>query len=440
MRVNKRKSLALSMVAAIALAGCGAVATAAGLPAATTARLTSNTALPTTTSVIRLDGPLPVNSSVAALQNAFENVYDEVNPSVVTIEVVSQATSPFGRQQVQQGLGSGFVWDTKGNIVTNNHVIDGATQITVVFSDGTTAAATLVAADPQSDLAVIKVNVPASQFKPVHMGDSTQVQVGQLAVAIGNPFGEQSTMTTGVISALGRFLPTDLNASGPTYQIPDVIQTDTPINPGNSGGVLLDLSGNVIGVTSAIESSAGSNSGVGFAIPAEIVNRVVPALISNGHYDHPYLGLSGTDLTSDIATVMGLDASQRGALVATVTAGGPAATAGIQGSDSTATIGGQQEPVGGDVIIAINGQPVKTFNDLVSYLEASARVGDKVTLTILRNGKQMDISLMLGVRPATSSQTIGNQLQRSPFRSNPNQSNPFQNVPNQDQGTPTTGT
>ncbi len=406
----KKNSILLSLVLALVLAGCSLATPSAKAPLATLAPASTvgpaqtsyAPAAPATTST--LDAPVAANGTVAALQEAFQNVYTNVNPSVVAINVVSRATVPFGRgssPQMQQGLGSGFVWDTNGNIVTNNHVIDGADQITVVFYDGTEAPAKLVAADSQSDLAVVKVDVAASLLKPVRMGDSTKVKVGQFSIAIGNPYGEQNTMTTGIISALGRFLPSDLNAQGPSYQIPDMLQTDAPINPGNSGGVLLDIDGNVLGVTSAIESAAGSSAGIGFAIPAEIVNKVIPALISTGKYDHPYLGLSGADLTPALATAMNLDAKQRGALIATVSSGGPAATAGVVGSTTTATVNGQQTTVGGDVIVAIDGQQVKTFNDVVSYLAVSTKVGQKVTLTMLRDGKQVSVTVTLGARPTT---------------------------------------
>jgi len=420
----------LFIIAALVIAGCG-FSLAGGAPKSPANTPTSKAPLANTSfaaapaATVTPNPDQPLTGVVAALQATFEQIYNEVSPSVVTLQVVSQSSgstlrSPFGFQgpQIQQGLGSGFVWDTQGHIVTNNHVVDGATQITVVFSDGSTAAATVVGTDPQSDLAVVKVNVPASQLKPVRMGDSNAVKVGQIAIAIGNPFGEQNTMTTGIISALGRFLPVDQNTTGPTYTIPDVIQTDAPINPGNSGGVLLNVQGEVIGVTSAIESPVRASAGIGFAIPAEVVKKVVPALISTGHFDHSYLGISGTDLTPDLAKAMGLPADQRGALVVDVTAGGPAAAAGIQGSKNTATINGRQVPVGGDVIIAIDGQPIKTFNDLVAYLAVSTEVGQKVNLTILRNGKQQTVTVTLGLRPATPPQASGQVV---PFQSTPNQ-------------------
>ena len=239
-------------------------------------------------------------------------------------------------------LGSGFVWDTQGHIVTNNHVVSGADTITVTFADDTTAEATLVGADPNADIAVIKVDVPASQLVPVKMADSTQVQVGQIAIAIGNPFGLQNTMTQGIISALSRTLPVDqaipIPKPEPPSNIPEIIQTDASINPGNSGGVLVDIEGQVIGIPSAIESSTNSNAGIGFVIPAEIVSKVVPELIQNGSYEHPWLGISGTNLNAAINKAMNLATTQQGALVMDVTSGGPASKAGLRAGDQTITM------------------------------------------------------------------------------------------------------
>lgn len=415
--VKKRYSLSVGLIAiALVLVGCSTLASAGALPTATaqtgavpapTVANSTGTVLPTATSANRSAAAADsVNSVVTTLQNTFEQIYNNVTPSIVTIEVMSQVRgSPFGRGSngVQQGLGSGFVWDKNGNIVTNNHVIDGATQISVVFSDGSTAPGKVVGADPQSDLAVVKVDVPADRLHPVQMGSSADVRVGEFVIAIGNPFGEQNTMTSGIISALGRYLPSDVNASGPTYTIPDVIQTDAAINPGNSGGVLVNMQGQVIGVTSAIESQSGSSAGIGFAIPAQVVAKIVPDLIGSGSHAHSYLGISAADMTAEIATAMKLDPGTRGALVVDVTNGGPAEKAGLKASSSTATISGQDEPIGGDVITAIDGKRVQTFNDLVSYLELSTKPGQTVTLTIVRDGKEQTATVTLGARPANSS-------------------------------------
>jgi serine protease Do len=352
----------------------------------------------------------------STFQDMFESIYQTVSPSVVNIDVIESAAStgsssrrnpfghsPSGSAPVAQALGSGFVWDKLGHIVTNNHVINGASSIMVTFSDGTSVPAKVVGTDPNADLAVIQVNAPANLLVPVTVGDTAAVKVGELAIAIGNPFGLQGTMTQGIISGLQRSLPTNLDSTttqtGPTYNIPDIIQTDAPINPGNSGGVLVDTTGNLIGVTAAIESNSNSSAGIGFVIPSEIVQKVVPALISTGVYKHPYLGISGTDLNPELAKAMGLDAATRGALVVDVTAGGPSAKAGLLASTQQVTINGQPANVGGDVITAIDGHAVKSFDDMASYLFVHTDAGQTVTLTVLRQGKSTQVKVTTGVLP-----------------------------------------
>lgn len=355
---------------------------------------------------------------LAAYENTLINIYDQVNPSVVNIRVVSQEV-PFAAQlpdlfpdepqtpdtpqfqpPTNQSLGSGFVWDTEGNIITNNHVVAGAEKIEVTFSDETVTTAELVGADPDSDLAVIHVDLPPEKLQPVVMGNSDSLRVGQLAIAIGNPFGLDGTMTVGIVSALGRSLPaSDGLSAGPVYSIPNVIQTDAPINPGNSGGVLLDDNGEVIGVTAAIESPVRANAGIGFVIPASIVNRVVPQLIENGSFEHPYLGISGISLFPDLAEAMNFDSDQRGAMVAVVTPNGPADKAGLLGSDRQVTIDGLDMDAGGDVITSIDGQPVDDMDDLIAYLSSNSVVGQSVTLSVLRDGQEVEVSVTLEARP-----------------------------------------
>ncbi len=382
MKTNKWIVSAL-LILTLAFAGCTSQngATAPTTPAATSTSPQSSA-----------PGSLP------DIERTVESIYGRTNPSVVNVQVLLPATlsNPGGA-----ALGSGFVWDTQGNLVTNNHVVDGATRITVTFYDGTTVEASLVGADSDSDLAVIKVNTNAVQLQPVTLADSTQLKVGQLAIAIGNPFGLQGTMTVGFISGLGRLLPANENAVGPTYTIPDIIQTDAAINPGNSGGVLLDDTGKVIGVTSSIATTSGTSAGVGFAIPSAIVQQVVPALIKTGHYDHPYLGISVVSLNPDLAGAMNLPPNQRGALVQTVTAGSPADKTGLKASQTPVTINGQQVSVGGDVIIAYNDLLVKSSDDLVTFLARSGSVGQTVTLTVLRGGKQIQVQVTLGIRPSS---------------------------------------
>jgi S1-C subfamily serine protease len=379
--------------------------------------------------------PSGATDLLAAYQGTLENIYSMVSPSVVNIQVVQKLSAGDGntsqlpmfpffnnpnnpqgdqpQQQFSSALGSGFVWDQEGHIVTNNHVVNGADKIQVTFSDGTIVPAKLVGTDPDSDLAVIKVDVSSDQLHPVSMADSTAIRVGQMAVAIGNPFGLEGTMTTGIISAIGRSLPTDHN-SVQSYTIPDVIQTDAPINPGNSGGVLVDAQGQVVGVTAAIESSSGVNAGIGFAIPSAIVKNVVPALISDGKYVHSWLGISGTTLVPDLAKGMNLKEGQRGALVEEVMPNSPAEKAGLQGSDQQVTIDGQTTNVGGDVITAIDNQPVVEMDDLIAYLARSTKVDQKVTLTILRDGKEQKLDVTLAARPTAQE------------RSNENASSPSQ--------------
>jgi serine protease Do len=312
---------------------------------------------------------------LAAYENTLTEIYEQVNPSVVNIRVVGAGSPvvslpdqmpsipglpelPQSQQPSNQSLGSGFVWDKQGYIITNNHVVESAQKIEVTFSNDTVVDAELVGTDPDSDLAVIKVDLSSDELQPVQIANSDQVRVGQLAIAIGNPFGLEGTMTVGIVSALGRSLPASEGITGgPVYSIPDVIQTDAPINPGNSGGVLINATGELIGVTTAIESPVRANAGIGFVIPASIVERVVPQLIENGTFVHPYLGITGLSLYPDLAESMNLDKDQRGALVAEVVQDGPADKAGLRGSDRQVNIDGIEMGVGGDVILAIDGNP-----------------------------------------------------------------------------------
>ena len=431
----KKRTVSLSIIAVlgiIILTACGGVGLS-GINLSPTQPAPNQPAAsaPTQTSPLSAQpaGPSGASSDLlAAYQGTLENIYNTVSPSVVNIQVVEQVAAsgsdsnqfpgfPFfnlpqgqgqqPQQQFQSALGSGFVWDQEGHIVTNNHVVSGANKIEVTFSDGTTIPATLVGADPDSDLAVLKVDVSADKLHPVQMADSKSVQVGQLAIAIGNPFGLEGSMTTGIISAVGRSLPSDQTAAQ-SYTIPDIIQTDAPINPGNSGGILIDVQGQVLGVTSAIESPVHANAGVGFAIPSAIVNNVVPALIKDGKYVHSWLGISGTTLTPDLAKAMNLDTTQRGALVEEVMPNSPAEKAGLHASNQQVTIDGQNANVGGDVVTAIDNQPVLTMDDLIAYLAGGTKVGQKVTLTILRDGKQQTLDVTLAARPSAAEQANAN--------------------------------
>lgn len=333
-------------------------------------------------------------------QDALVRLYESVHDGVVSIRVLTEE----GTAQ-----GSGFVIDDAGHIVTNYHVIENLTDLEVAFASGYKAHGEVIGTDIDSDLAIVKVDAPAEEIHPLVMGDSKQVQIGQTVVAIGNPFGLEGTMTTGIISAVGRSLPAD-ETSLQSYTIPDIIQTDAPINPGNSGGILMDVQGQVLGVTSAIESPVRANAGVGFAIPAAIVKNVVPALIKDGKYVHSWLGISGTTLVPDQAKAMKLDASQRGALVEEVMPGSPAEKAGLRGSNQQVTIDGQPANVGGDVITAIDNQKVLRMDDLIAYLAGSTKVDQKVTLTILRDGKQQTLDVTLAARPTTRERANDNSV------------------------------
>jgi 2-alkenal reductase len=401
----------LVLVPALLISGCSGTTVSLGRApqaASAAANPTSSAKVlevsaPAANSKVQL--PAASEPALAAYEGTLEQIYEQVGPSVVNIQVVSGGSStssrrfPGAQQGVQEALGSGFVWDQQGHIVTNNHVVSGANQITVTFSDGTEVDAKLVGADANSDLAVIQVDVAADRLHPVTLTDSSQVKVGQMAIAIGNPFGLSGTMTEGIISALSRSLPVgETSQSGATYSIPDIIQTDAAINPGNSGGVLVDSQGQVVGVTSAIQSSTDSNSGIGFVIPSNIVNRVVPSLIKTGKYDHPWIGITGTAMNSDLAKAMNLDANQKGVLVIETASNGPAEKAGLKGSQVQNSASGQI-PVGGDIITAVDGHAVDSSDDLTSYLYSNAQVGQAITLTVLRDGKEMQVQVTLGVLP-----------------------------------------
>ncbi len=357
-------------------------------------------------------------SIAMAQQEALADLYDRVAPSVVNIKVTiahpdvgsgeTPPEFPFGlpgmpgepgQMPPLQGEGSGWVYDNDGHIVTNNHVVEGASDIIVTFHDGRWAKGELVAADPQADLAVIKVTPPEGiELKPLPLADPDSLRVGYSVIAIGAPFGLEETMTTGIVSAIGRSFPVG-KGQGPRYSLPDVIQTDAAINPGNSGGPLLDLTGRVVGVNFAIESPVRASSGIGFAIPVSIVQRVVPALIENGKYEYAYLGIRGHSVTPELAEALDLPENVLGAYVDEVVPGGPADKGGVKGGSQVVDVDGVQLHKGGDIIIAIDGEPVRSFNDLVSYLVTKAAPGQEVTLTVLRDGKKMDLKVTLGARP-----------------------------------------
>jgi len=351
-----------------------------------------------------------VGNSLVADQEALANLYSDVIPSVVNIQVTSHISSlpgfdlPDGTEPpIEQALGSGFIYDSDGDIVTNNHVVENADDVLVIFSNGYWAKADVVATDPQADLAVIKVTPPEGMdWKPLPLADPSTLRVGHSVIAIGNPFGLDGTMTTGIVSALGRGIPLGAGNTS-NYTLPDVIQTDAAINPGNSGGPLLDLSGKVVGINFAIRSEERANAGVGFAIPVSIIQRVVPALIKDGHYAYAYLGLSGSSINPFLAEALKLPDNHLGVYVATVIPGGPSDQAGILGGTETVTDeNGLEFERGGDIITAVDAIPVARFEDLVSFLVTKAIPGQEITLSILRGDKKMEIPVTLGERPSTS--------------------------------------
>ncbi len=299
------------------------------------------------------------------------------------------------------GQGSGFVYDGKGHIVTNYHVVADAERITVTFADNLSLSAELVGQDPDSELAVIKVEDLPEDVRPLLLGDSRALQVGQRVAAIGNPFGLEGTMTTGIVSALGRTLPSQAALTGGgRFSIPNVIQTDAAINPGDSGGPLLNLAGEVIGVSTAIESPVRQFAGVGFAVPSNTVARIVPVLIQEGSYAHPWLGISGTDLGPEVRQAMDLDPLQRGALVVSVTEGSPADMAGLMGSAIDTQVEGRTLSVGGDVIVSADGRQIMDFEDLQTYLSEETEVGQKVELAVLRDNQTVMIEVTLAAWPS----------------------------------------
>jgi S1-C subfamily serine protease len=339
---------------------------------------------------------LPEQVIGSSSQELLVSLYDNVSPGVVAIQVTTDAGG---------GLGTGFVYDDQGHIITNFHVVDGATELEVDFPSGFKIAGKVVGTDTDSDIAVIKVDAPKAELHPIPLGDSDQMKVGQTVVAIGNPFGLNSTMTMGIVSALGRTLESEhTSPDGTLYTAGDLIQTDAAINPGNSGGPLLNLNGEVIAINRAIRTSSDTtfgtepgNIGIGFAISINIVKRVVPELIANGKYDYPYLGLSSLpDISLKAQKALGLDRAV-GAYLVDIVAGGPADQAGLVSGSTKTDIPGLLK--GGDLIIAIDDRPILTFGDLLKYLINQKSPNDIVKLTVLRDGLEKDFTLTLGTRP-----------------------------------------
>jgi 2-alkenal reductase len=340
---------------------------------------------------------------LATFEQALINVYQTTLPSVVDIEVTHRVSlgtaNPFGGQSgdlFRRGEGSGFVWDAAGHIVTNFHVVEDAETVKVIFADGASREAQVIGTDPDADLAVLKVDVNASELPPLVLGDSDALQVGQLTIAIGNPYGQDFTMTSGIISAVGR---TIFNSNS-SFSIPEVIQTDAAINPGNSGGPLLNRQGEVIGINTMILSQSGANDGVGFAIPVNIAKQIIPTLIAGEEYEYAWLGISGARIADEVAQAMDLPVGTRGVLIIGVAENSPASRAGLHASRQVLTVAGQEYPYGGDIVITIQGEPIADMADLITYLLKKTRPGDQVSLGLIRpDGAKQDVSVTLGARP-----------------------------------------
>ena len=357
------------------------------------------------TSGTGLDKQSSVNKSEE--NNKFENlkllkakafqlntIYSTSLPSIVHIKV-RQTVPGFFQNQERTGQGSGFIWDTEGNIVTNYHVVASASIVDVEFADGSQYSASVIGLDPNSDLAIIKVNPKGKILTPLNLGDSTNVKVGNHTIVIGSPFGQEFSMSSGIVSAIKRTVPSQ-NAM---FSIPNVIQTDAAINPGNSGGPLLDIEGNVIGINSQIISRSGGNQGIGFAIPINSVKKIIPTLIKGERFEYPYIGITGMDLNTNLKKALEIDSEIKGVMIVDVVKGSPADLGGLLGYTGTVSDNDNSYPSGGDILTAINTIPIKSMSDLLTLLFSDYSPGDSVTFTILRDSSSFDLDITLISRP-----------------------------------------
>ena len=330
------------------------------------------------------ENTLPIKKNLTLVE-----LFKKTEQGVVKIE-----TDANNSLSDRNAVGSGFVYDIFGHTITNAHVIENATKVTVTFLDGNQYNAEIIGADKFTDIAVIKVNEKPRLLHPLDIGDSSVLLVGEQVAAIGNPFGLSGSMTSGIVSQLGRLLFSQDNG----FSIPDVIQTDAAINPGNSGGPLLNMKGEVIGINTAIRSSTGEFTGVGFAVPSNTIKKIVPSLIEEGKYHHPWMGITGIDIDPDLAKIRELG-NAKGFLVVTVIDGHPADDAGLQGVSKTVEIDGKEYPIDGDIIISVDGKEVRKINDLLVHLQREKSVGDEMILGVLRDGDLMHLTLTLAERP-----------------------------------------
>ena len=349
---------------------------------------------------------LPTEPDETTIQ--MQNQIDEINNTILAksktlslIEIFEKSEPGVVRVNIQRnqtendtgGVGSGFVFDKKGHIITNAHVIDDATKTIVTFLDGRSYNAEIIGVDESTDIGVIKVNTDLKLLHPLSLGDSSNLKVGETITAIGNPFGLSGSMTSGIISQMGRLLPSN---SG--FSIPDVIQTDAAINPGNSGGPLLNMRGEIVGINTAIQSTTGEFTGVGFAIPSQTVAKIVPTLIKEGEYKHPWIGISGKDIDPDTANILGLK-DTLGFLIITVVEDSPAFDAGLIGSNETIKVEGREYLIGGDIITTVDGIDVRKIDDILIHLQRVKTVGDEMVLEILRENRTTSVTIILQERP-----------------------------------------
>ena len=342
--------------------------------------------------VLAQDNTIPssIQSDLSENNLSLTEIFERSEFGVVSVNVLksSELVTP-------TGFGSGFVFDKEGHIITNNHVVENAKKISVKFVDGISYDAKLVGADPYADIAILKIDaINPGKLYPLPIGDSSILRVGEQISAIGNPFGLSGSMTSGIVSQLGRLLP----VQGSFFSIPDVIQTDTAINPGNSGGPLLNMNAEVIGVNTAIYSTDGNFSGVGFSIPSKILLKIVPTLIKDGEFHHPWVGISSADISTDLAELLKLD-NAKGVLIMTVIEDSPADKAGLQGSSETAIFNEIEYAIGGDIIVSVDGTEVRQIADLLIYLQREKNVGDTMNLEILRDGEIVNAIVTLEKRP-----------------------------------------
>ena len=326
---------------------------------------------------------------VTGIERVYEysliDIFEKSEESIVQVSVL--------RGESKGGMGSGFVYSDEGYVITNQHVVQDAEKVMITFLDGEAYIGNVVGSDRDLDIAVVKVEPTNTYLQPIKIGDSSELKVGEKIVAIGNPFGLSGSMTSGIVSQMGRLLPQETG-----YSIPDVIQTDAAINPGNSGGPLINMKGEVVGINTAIQSATGEFSGIGFAVPSNTVKKVVPVLIENGEFKHPWMGISGTDVDPELAKVRELKSS-KGFLVVSVIEGSPAELAGLIGVTETKEMDGREFALDGDIILSIDGKTVRKISDILVHLQREKSIGDEMVLSVNRNGEMLELTMVLEERP-----------------------------------------